>query len=119
MIDLSDGLLADLGHLLKASGCGAVVEEPRLPLSPAFVAAAHNDPSLRRLAWCGGEDYELLFTAPAAFAADIDRAAATSGVAVCPIGQITAAAAGLRLLGDDGQPVPVEAGGYDHFASGD
>ena len=62
-IDISDGLAADLAHLLTQSGCGATVYLERLPLSPALRAL--DDPDRRRaLALAGGDDYELCFTVP-------------------------------------------------------
>jgi len=106
-IDVSDGLVADLGHLLDASGVGAVVDPARLPAPRGFAAACRRagaDP--RRLLVAGGEDYELLFTlrpqGPGARAL-----AARLGVPVAEIGAITAAR-GLRGVGRGG-------GGFTHF----
>jgi thiamine-monophosphate kinase len=63
-MDVSDGLAQDLGHICRASGCGAVVEAAALPLSDAARAAVAADPALLSLALSGGDDYELLFAAP-------------------------------------------------------
>ncbi|MGH7125274.1 MAG: thiamine-phosphate kinase, partial [Stellaceae bacterium] len=65
MMDISDGLVADLRHICETSGVGAVVEAERLPLSPAARAAISADGSLVMAVLAGGDDYELLFTAPA------------------------------------------------------
>lgn len=116
MIDISDGLLADLGHILDRSGRGARIELARLPLSAAVsahVAQAGADPFALPLA--GGEDYELLFTAHprnhAAIIATLDR----FHTPVSVIGEITSGA--LTVVGRDGGLYPVAAGGYDHFSS--
>jgi len=107
-IDISDGLVQDLGHLCEASGVGARVFAAELPL-----LAGHDDVARRlgldplMLALTGGEDYELLFTAPISTVA--------KGVATL-IGRICDASEGVQVLGPDGNPVPVEHGGWDHFA---
>lgn len=116
MIDVSDGLLADLGHILDLSGVGAGVELARLPLSPAFTAqmpGLGNDPFLLPLA--GGEDYELLFTAPPDRKDAVTEALAPLGTAVSVIGEITVA--GLRVVGADGSDYPVAARGFNHFST--
>jgi thiamine-monophosphate kinase len=112
-IDVSDGLLADLGHLLEASGVGAEVRVDALPRAPGFAAACRAlrlDPE--RLLLAGGEDYELLFTvrrsAPAAPAL-----ARRLGVAVAEIGRITGPRGRLRLLG--GRPGAAPPRGWSHF----
>ena len=88
-IDVSDGLLADLGHLLRASGVGAEIDPSRVPRSPGLAAACARlglDPE--RLALAGGEDYELLFTLrPGTPAASV--LARRMGVPVAEIGTIT------------------------------
>ena len=118
MIDVSDGLAADLGHILDLSGVGARVELGRLPLSPSFRKLASRvtpDPSL--LALTGGEDYELLFTVPAGRSEEIAPLLAETGLAATPIGEITAAR-GLTVVDPDGREVSVARGGYNHFAVG-
>ncbi|MBK7061791.1 MAG: thiamine-phosphate kinase [Rubrivivax sp.] len=111
-IDLSDGLLGDLGHVLRRSGVGARVELAALPRSAVLAAQApamQNECLLR-----GGDDYELLFTAAPTAKAQVLQAAAQSGVAVSAIGHITAQP-GLLLVGDDGREQSVSALGFDHF----
>ena len=113
-LDISDGLLQDLGHVLTASGVGARVEADAVPVSPAVAALPA---ALRRLAaLSGGDVYELCFTAAPGDRAQVLAAAAALGVPVTRIGQITAAP-GLRLVDASGAPLDLPPhGGYDHFA---
>ena len=112
-IDISDGLLGDLGHILRRSSVGAVIELDRLPRSAVLAA---QSPALQRLCLLqGGDDYELLFSAAAADRQAVEDAAGASGVAVSRIGCIDAGP-GLRVVDADGQPVEVAARGFDHFA---
>lgn len=113
-IDVSDGLLADLGHILERSGVAAEVDFQRLPAHPA-VAARLSQPLARRCLLAGGDDYELCFTAPPDRAKAVEAAARTAGVVVTRIGRVLAGE-GLVLLGADGAPMPVVEHGYDHFA---
>lgn len=114
MIDVSDGLLADLGHIQRLSGVGARLELARLPLSPAF----RNHQALLADPWslplAGGEDYELLFTAPQA-AADTARALlAAVDTPVTVIGEIVAGT-GVRVIAADGSDYTPRSRGYNHF----
>lgn len=113
-VDLSDGLLGDLGHVLKASHVGATLDEATLPCSDAV--AALDIPWRRTCLLHGGDDYELLFTAPAASDAAVMAAAATAGVPVTAIGRIDAEP-GLRLRDAQGQAVGAPLRGFDHFAA--
>lgn len=113
-IDLSDGLLADLGHILKASGCGARVSGAALPLSPPFRAALAAEPGLLHLALAGGEDYELLWSAPPAAAADLAALSSELALPLTCFGEIVAAA-GLLVLDADGAAIVLPAAGYNHF----
>ncbi len=112
-IDVSDGLAADLGHVLRASGVGASVETARLPLSPALLTAFGRERATD-LALAGGDDYELAFTVPP----ERERllAEAPLEVPVTRIGTIERGT-GLRCLGTDGGPRPVPRG-YEHFVTG-
>jgi thiamine-monophosphate kinase len=111
-IDVSDGLLGDLGHILRRSGVGATLHADRAPRSAWLAAQA---PELQReCTLAGGDDYELLFTAPAALDTAVQAAAATAGVAVTRIGHIDAAP-GLRLLDDQGGSITQQFAGFDHF----
>ncbi|MFN9744706.1 MAG: thiamine-phosphate kinase [Betaproteobacteria bacterium] len=112
-VDLSDGLVGDLGHVLARSGVGAAVEVDRIPRSPILAAQA---PALQHTCvLAGGDDYELLFTAPPAQDEAVRAAGARAGVAVAPIGRIEAEP-GLRLVDDAGRPVAFAGRGFDHFA---
>jgi thiamine-monophosphate kinase len=113
-IDLSDGLLGDLGHVLRASRVGAVVDESALPCSAAVAAL---DPAWRRRCLLhGGDDYELLFTAPPAHDDAVRAAGAAAGVAVTPIGRIEAGP-GLDVRDAAGARVAADARGFDHFGA--
>ena len=114
MLDISDGLVADLGHLCDASGVAAVVEAAKLPLSPAAQAAVNADRQWLMAALAGGDDYELLFAAPAGAAAALDGLARETGVAVTAIGRIEAGAA-VRVVDATGAALAVPATGYRHF----
>lgn len=115
MIDISDGLAGDLGHVLAASAVGALLNAEALPISDdlrAYCRASQVDPV--SLVLEGGEDYELAFTVPAAAEARVARLTEAGEVAACPIGRIEAAP-GLRMrLG--GEVRPVTSRGYEHFA---
>jgi thiamine-monophosphate kinase len=111
-IDLSDGLAGDLGHVLQRSGVGASVVLDELPCSPWLQAQARSVQLECLLA--GGDDYELLFTAPAARHAEVLAAARQAGVPVTRCGRIEADA-GLRVLDSHGQPLPSTWQGFDHF----
>jgi thiamine-monophosphate kinase len=114
MMDISDGLVADLGHICEASGVAAVVEAGRLPLSPAARAAIAADPSRLMAALAGGDDYELLFTAPAEAAAGIAAIAAETAVPVTAIGRIEPGQ-GVGVVDSKGTPIAVTDAGYRHF----
>lgn len=112
-IDLSDGLISDLGHILKASGCGARINLDALPLSSAL--RDHFEPEqVLRWALSGGEDYELCFTVPEVHRGALDVALGHLGVTYTCIGQMVAESEGLTLL-TDGKPVVFSHKGFDHF----
>ena len=108
-IDVSDGLLADLGHLCVASGVGAEVDVDALPASTALVAAFDMQ-ARRGLQATGGDDYELCFSAPPA-----RREAIAALPGITRIGRVVAGG-GVRAMTSAGAPwQPVHAG-YQHFA---
>jgi thiamine-monophosphate kinase len=113
-IDVSDGLLGDLGHILARSGVGATLEVDAVPRSATLLAQPLDWQRTCTLA--GGDDYELVFTAPADKARDVRDAAARAGVAATRIGRIEAHA-GLRLVDKDGRTVENRYGSFDHFLS--
>jgi thiamine-monophosphate kinase len=108
-IDISDGLIADLGQICKASQVGARIEVDRVPVEPT-VKARFGEKSVE-LALSGGEDYELLFTAGAEVIDKVKRAAP------CPIttiGEIVAGE-GVTVVDRQGNPSKVVKGGWEHF----
>lgn len=112
-IDISDGLLADLGHILDASQAGAQLDFSALPVSP--VMQGYVQLSLgRQCVLAGGDDYELCFTASANHHAELLRIGATLGLPLTCIGRIVAEH-GCLVHDADGTPLNVEACGYDHF----
>ena len=119
--DVSDGLAGDLGHILKASGVGAVIDgEDAAPLIAARAdLSSAGDPfdskRLLKMVLTGGDDYELVFTAPSAARAAVQAASERAATPVTRIGRIEAAT-GLRLTDADGRTAPLAARAFDHFA---
>lgn len=113
-LDVSDGLLGDLGHILTQSHVGATIEVDRVPRSVTLAA----QPAARQLhcTLAGGDDYELCFTAPAEARDAVLAAGQRAGVAVTRIGRIDAES-GLRLVDAHGAPVTFTHGSFDHFSS--
>ena len=111
-IDVSDGLLGDLGHILKRSGVGAQIEVDALPRSA--ILAAQPLAVQRECGLSGGDDYELLFTAPAAAREAVQQAAQANGTAATRIGRIEALP-GVRLVDADGHPITTTFTSFDHF----
>lgn len=120
MVDVSDGLAADIGHICTASGVGAEIHETELPISAACrEAALAAGKSATDWALHGGEDYELLFTAASENAAEIRRVLKEKTGTCCRvIGEIIGGAAGVQILGSDGKRTTAGSGsgGWDHFA---
>ena len=116
-LDLSDGLAGDLPKLCAASGVGAKILVPRLPLSEALSEASEEfDGPVLDFALSGGEDYELLLAVAPADADAVIAAVSATGTPLTPIGKITRP--GLRYAGADGTNIPAPAsGGWDHFSS--
>ena len=112
-LDISDGLVGDLGHILAASNLGAMLDVDALPAGP--VLARQPAALRRRFTAAGGDDYELCFTAPAANRAAIHAAGEQSGTAVTRVGTIEAAP-GLRLTDSSGAPLDLRVQGWDHFS---
>lgn len=113
-IDVSDGLLADLGHVCMASAVGAGIDADALPISPEL-AALFDTRNCRDLAISGGDDYELCFTAPSARAKEIVAALAPAGCGVTRIGRIVAGS-GVRVLDADTHDIGVARVGWEHFS---
>jgi thiamine-monophosphate kinase len=113
-IDISDGLVADLGHICETSKVAAVLEEALVPLSPAAKAAVVGKPALMEQILTGGDDYEILFVAPASSEKVLEHLAAEHKVAVTRIGRIESGR-GLKLLSASGKPRDLARGGWAHF----
>jgi thiamine-monophosphate kinase len=113
MIDISDGLSTDLGHICKASGVGAVVWAPKIPMVriPSESRRVGLDPL--DLALHGGEDYELLFTVPKKRIASLPRM--VKNVPVTIVGEITSQRR-ITLMNSEGLSEPLQAGGWDPFS---
>lgn len=114
-IDISDGLLADLGHILERSAVGAEIAMASLPAHPVLQPMLTDSALAQRCLLAGGDDYELCFTAPAQDAPAVHAAAATAGVAVSRVGRITLSPE-LLVLDQNGVQLPITERGFDHFA---
>ena len=113
-IDVSDGLISDLSHILKASQVAVRIEVDHIPIHPAVKANFYN--RALEMALSGGEDYELLFTASAEVMAKIEAEVACH---TSVIGEITSGKAGeISLLKSDGSPFKPRNTGWEHFATG-
>jgi thiamine-monophosphate kinase len=113
-IDVSDGLLADLGHICAASGCAATIDVEHLPQS-AELLSVFPPRTAETFALSGGDDYELCFTAPPARAAAIDAAFERLGAQAHRIGEVVAGDAGEVSVRRDGEPFTPAARGFAHF----
>jgi len=113
-IDISDGLIGDLGHILQRSQVGATLDVDALPPGPML---SHQAPDLqRRFTLAGGDDYELCFTAPPDRRQAVLAAAHGADTAVTRIGSIDAAT-GLRLMDSAGAALALQLSSFDHFSS--
>ncbi|EEQ15575.1 Thiamine-monophosphate kinase (Thiamine-phosphate kinase) [Yersinia frederiksenii ATCC 33641] len=115
-IDISDGLISDLQHILKASHCGARIELDELPYSEALTRQVDAE---QALSWAlsGGEDYELCFTVPEINRGALEVALSNTGAGYTCIGQIGPQSEGLKFL-REGKTVELDFQGFDHFLAG-
>jgi thiamine-monophosphate kinase len=111
MIDVSDGLAQDLGHICRESKVGALVHTERVPVSAAYRSVLGPGDLL---ALHGGEDYELLCTVPERNVKNLERNRARLGCSIACIGEITTGR-GVQLVDGAGRAVALPAAGYDHF----
>jgi len=111
-IDLSDGLLADLGHLLESAGVGAQVELKSLPCPRSMCSMPERERWPMQLS--GGDDYELCFTVPSAKRSSVDDLAQSCGIELTVIGEITEGS-GLVARQPDGSAYRPQTSGYEHF----
>ena len=112
-IDVSDGLVGDLGHVCERSRVGAEVDWPAVPLAPGLARAEVQDRPA--LALAGGDDYELLFSAAPENRSSIEALAGPLGLRLSRIGRIVAGQ-GVRVLDERGRPMATALHAYDHFA---
>ena len=113
-IDVSDGLLADLGHILEMSGTGAEVWYDALPRAPG-IAACGDATLVRECLTGGGDDYELVFTAPPHRRGEVEAVSTDLGLALTRIGSIVPGEPRAILRDAQGNPIPVACPGFDHF----
>lgn len=113
-MDVSDGLVGDLGHICEASGLGAEIEAARVPLSAAAQAVLAHAPGRLREILTGGDDYEILFAAPASRDGALAALSKETGVALTRIGSMIQAG-GVTVRDAAGGAVETGQGGYRHF----
>ena len=113
-LDVSDGLVADLGHICETSGLAAEIQAEAVPLSAAARSLLKDHPRLLNRLLTGGDDYELLFTAAPGNARRAAALAKSTGVAVTRIGRMMTGS-GVRVLGRAGKPLTISHGGFTHF----
>jgi thiamine-monophosphate kinase len=113
-IDISDGLIADLGHICRLSGVGATVDLASIPVSAIGAKHFTSDAGLTAIV-AGGDDYELCFTAPANARESITDLTNVLGIPLTRIGQVKRGK-GVSLLGADGKPMRIDGRGFDHFS---
>lgn len=116
MIDLSDGLLADLGHILKKSRCGAHIDQQQIPLSPEAREQLARCPQDKELILRGGEDYELLFSSPLRRSDEIEQLSTELDLPLTRVGTLLPPEKGLTIVHLDGHEQQVKPEGFNHFA---
>jgi thiamine-monophosphate kinase len=118
MLDVSDGLTGDLGHILDASGVGARIDVDRVPCVPELALRLRGPERALALACllAGGDDYELCFTARNARRGEVEAAAQRAGVPVTRIGKVTPPGTGLVIRDEQGVPLATLPRAFDHFA---
>jgi len=112
-LDISDGLLGDAGHIGERSGCGVIVELPRVPYWPGLACLPQL--LLQEAILSGGDDYELCFTAPATQRETIIALSHSLDLPLTCVGRLIAGQ-GVCVLGADGSPLGIQHAGFDHFA---
>lgn len=112
--DVSDGLVADAGHIAAASGVLMQINQQQLPVGKYALGMIKDNPQLECKIWSGGDDYQILFTAPRSLDTAIQNFARESKTLVTNIGEVTQGK-GVHLLDRNQEIVQVTSGGYEHF----
>ena len=115
-MDVSDGLVQDLGHLCRESGVAAEIEAGWVPLSDAARQVVAAEPGRLALCLTGGDDYELLFAVPPALDAGLIEVARAVGIPVTRIGAFRTGEPRVTVMGMDGAAMGLSRGGWSHFA---
>ncbi len=116
-IDVSDGLLADLGHIATTSGVGVELQLDKLPLSAQYMDSVESEKSYS-LALTGGDDYELCLTVKPEQCSNVESLAQEQGLQLTRIGRVVSGS-GVRCVDESGRIVALETGGFDHFQNSD
>ena len=111
--DVSDGLVADLGHIADASGAAAEIDVDAVPLSVAARTTVDGEPEALKALLTGGDDYELVFCAPPSKAQALEAVAREIGLALTAVGRIEAGR-GVRVLVPSGKPIAFDRAGFTH-----
>ena len=114
-MDVSDGLVQDLGHVARLAGCRAIVDEDAIPFSTAAAALIAGDPTMRDVALAGGDDYELLVAAPPSQAPRLAAASRDADTPLRRIGRLVAGGEGVALRDREGRERRLARGGWTHF----
>ena len=115
MIDISDGLVADLRHMSEESMVGARIWLKKIPISTSLKRWVIDHPQEIMLALTGGEDYELLFTSSKDNVPQIEAIAKELGLPITQIGEIAAKQSGISVLDENGKVIPLKVEGFEHF----
>ena len=113
-IDISDGLIADLAHICERSDLSAQIEWPQIPLSPAMQSV--DVETRQNCTLAGGDDYELCFTAPPSVREKMAAISTTLALPLTRIGRMQAGRANVMVIDDNGNAMPLQQTGFDHFA---
>lgn len=113
-MDVSDGLVADLGHICETSELGADIDETDVPLSPVAREALRAHPALMSTVLTGGDDYEILFTAPPVARESVAALAGRLNLPLTRVGRMRSGS-GVRVLRDDGSERALDSAGWQHF----
>jgi thiamine-monophosphate kinase len=114
-MDVSDGLVGDFGKLCRTSGVSAEIDVARVPLSAAARAALAIEPGLLADMLTGGDDYEIVCTAPEDRADAFLKAAEAAGIALTDVGRVVAGQGFPRFLDGAGHPMTFKQTSYSHF----